>query len=117
MSLRVLKQDELPWSNIAHELVGTDHGGVGVCVIFVDAEPGRGPSLHTHPYDELLIILEGEATLDDGTETRVARAGDVVLIPPGQPHGFVSSGDSRLRQIDIHVSPSFSTDWLTKGDS
>jgi mannose-6-phosphate isomerase-like protein (cupin superfamily) len=116
MSVRVLRQDELPWSRIAHELVGADHG-VGVCVIFVDAEPGRGPSLHTHPYDELLIILEGEATLDDGSETRRVGAGDMVLIPPGQPHGFVNSGEGRLRQIDIHVSPSFSTEWLEKGES
>ena len=116
MSIRVLAQDELPPSNIARELVGADHG-VGVCIIFVDADPGRGPSLHTHPYEELLIILEGEATLDDGEEKRVARAGDVVLIPAGQPHGFVNSGDGRLRQIDIHVSPAFSTEWRTKGDS
>ena len=116
MSIQVVKQEELPFSRIAHELVGTDHG-VGVCVIFVDAEPGRGPSLHTHPYEELLIILEGQATLDDGTEKREARAGDVVLIAADQPHGFVNSGEGRLRQIDIHVSPSFSTEWLQKGDS
>jgi quercetin dioxygenase-like cupin family protein len=112
MSIRVLAQGELPWSNIAHELVGADHD-VGVCVTFVDAEPGRGPSLHTHPYEELLIVLEGELTLDDGTEKRRAGAGDVVPIPPGQPHGFVNSGDGRLRQIDVRVSPRFSTNWLT----
>ena len=117
MSIRVVNRDDLPWSVIAHELVGADHGGVGVCVLFVDAEPGRGPSLHTHPYEELLIVLEGEATLDDGSGKRRVEAGDVVLIPPGQPHGFVNSGTGRLRQIDVHVSPSFSTEWLAKGES
>ena len=45
----VLKVADLPLSNIAHEFVGADHGGVGVCVIIVDAPPGRGPSLHAHP--------------------------------------------------------------------
>lgn len=115
MSVRVIRQEELPWSNIAHELVGADHGS-GLCVIFVDAEPGRGPSLHTHPYEEILILLEGQATLDDGEARREVGAGDVVLIPAGQPHGFVSSGEGRLRQIDIHVSPSFSTEWLEKGE-
>jgi len=45
----VVKQSDLPWSSIAHELVGEDHGGIGLCVIFVDAEPGRRPGLHTHP--------------------------------------------------------------------
>jgi len=111
MSIDVVRQDELPWSNIARELVGADHGS-GLCVIFVDAEPGRGPSLHTHPYEEVLIILEGQATLDDGEARRDVGAGDVVLIPAGQPHGFVNSGEGRLRQIDIHVSPSFATEWL-----
>jgi mannose-6-phosphate isomerase-like protein (cupin superfamily) len=115
MSVRVVKQDELPWSVIARELVGADHGS-GLCIIFVDAEPGRGPSLHTHPYEEVLIILEGQATLDDGHGRRPVQAGDIVLIPAGQPHGFVNSGDGRLRQIDIHVSPGFSTEWLEKGE-
>jgi mannose-6-phosphate isomerase-like protein (cupin superfamily) len=115
VSISVLKQDELPWSAIAHEFVGADHGS-GLCIIFVDAEPGRGPSLHTHPYEEVLIILEGQATLDDGDEKRDVGAGDVVLIPAGQPHGFVNSGPGRLRQIDIHVSPSFSTEWLERGE-
>lgn len=108
-----MNQEALPWSVIARELVGADHGS-GLCVIFVDAEPGRGPSLHTHPYEEVLVILEGQATLDDGNEKRDVSAGDIVLIPPGQPHGFVNSGESRLRQIDIHVSPSFSTEWLER---
>jgi quercetin dioxygenase-like cupin family protein len=111
VSIKVVSQEALPWSVIARELVGADHGS-GLCVIFVDAEPGRGPSLHTHPYEEVLIVLEGEATLDDGADKRGVAAGDVVLIPPGQPHGFVNSGEGRLRQIDIHVSPSFSTEWL-----
>jgi mannose-6-phosphate isomerase-like protein (cupin superfamily) len=115
MSIRVVKQEELPWSRIARELVGADHGS-GLCVIFVDAEPGRGPSLHTHPYEEVLIILEGQATLDDGQARREVAVGDVVLIPAGQPHGFVNSGEERLRQIDIHVSPSFSTEWLERGE-
>jgi mannose-6-phosphate isomerase-like protein (cupin superfamily) len=111
-SAQVNRQDELPWSQIAHELVGEDHGNLGVCIIFVDAEPGRGPSLHRHPYDEILIIQEGEAAAVVGGEERRLRPGDIVLIPAGEPHSFVNSGDTPLRQIDIHVSPRFDTEWL-----
>lgn len=112
MQFQLLKQTDLPFSNIANELVGADHGGVGVCVIFVDAPPGRGPSAHTHPYEEILIILEGEATFEISGDEFLAVAGDVAIVPPDTPHAFKNTGAGPLRQIDIHVSPSFSTTWL-----
>jgi mannose-6-phosphate isomerase-like protein (cupin superfamily) len=96
--------------------VGEQHGDLGVCVIFVDAPPGRGPSLHRHPYDEILIVEEGEATLL-GAEERVVRAGDIVIVRAHEPHGFVNSGDGPLRQIDIHLSPRFDTEWLDAAPS
>jgi mannose-6-phosphate isomerase-like protein (cupin superfamily) len=110
--MQIIKQDQLPLSNIARELVGEDHGGVGVCIIFVDAAPGDGPSLHRHPYEEIFIVQEGEALfVADGAE-RTARAGEVVIVPADTPHRFTSTGEGRLRQIDIHVSPRFVTEWL-----
>ena len=108
MDVHVVKQHELP----AGELIGADHGGAGVCVIFVDAPPGGGPSLHKHPYEELFIVLEGEVTFLAGDDEVRAREGDIVIAPPNTPHEFTNSGDQRLRQIDIHVSPTFSTEWL-----
>jgi mannose-6-phosphate isomerase-like protein (cupin superfamily) len=111
MQMRVIRQADLPWSAIAHELVGDDHD-LDISVILVDSEPGRGPSLHKHPYAEVFIVLEGEATVSGGDEELVARAGDILIVPAGEPHGFVSSGDGPLRQIDIHLSPRFETEWL-----
>jgi mannose-6-phosphate isomerase-like protein (cupin superfamily) len=109
----VIRQEQLPRSDIAHEFVGRDHGGVGITFLTVDAQPGEGPSLHRHPYDELLIVLEGNATVDDGDRTRKVSAGDIVVIPAGQPHGFLNAGDGRLLQLDIHASPQFATEWLS----
>jgi mannose-6-phosphate isomerase-like protein (cupin superfamily) len=108
----VLKVADLPLSNIAHEFVGADHGGVGVCVIIVEAPPGRGPSLHRHPYEELLLVQEGSGTFTLGDESLEVGAGELVVVPPGVPHGFKNTGEGVLKQIDIHVSPSFSTEWL-----
>lgn len=107
----VLTQQELPLSNIARELVGADHD-VDACVIFVDAPPGRGPSLHTHPYAELLIVQEGTGTFTLGDEERVLGPGEIAIVPPGVPHGFTNTGEGPLKQIDIHLSRSFATDWL-----
>src|SRR5215218_1459408 len=96
----VINRDRLA---TAGEFEGHEHGGTGISMIFVDSEPGRGPSLHRHDYDEVFVVQEGRATMS---------AGDIVVVPAGQPHAFVNSGTGRLRQIDIHLSPRYVTEWL-----
>jgi mannose-6-phosphate isomerase-like protein (cupin superfamily) len=86
--------------------------GAGVSVIVVDAAPGEGPRLHRHPYREVFVVLEGEATFTLGDEQRVVQAGEIAVAPPGVPHRFVNSGDGPLRQVDIHEGERFDTEWL-----
>src|SRR5918998_337924 len=94
----VISQDSLPFSRIARELVGAEHGA-GVCLIFVDAQPGDGPSLHSHPYEEVFITQEGRCTFHVGDETFEVGAGEIVIAPANVPHRFVNSGEGPLRQI------------------
>jgi quercetin dioxygenase-like cupin family protein len=110
--VKLIRQSKLPWSNIAHELVGNDHGGLGVSIIFVDARPGGGPSLHAHPYDEVLIVQEGQARATIGGEDHELQAGDIVVIHANEPHAFTNTGEGPLKQVDIHLSPRFVTEWL-----
>jgi quercetin dioxygenase-like cupin family protein len=107
----VARVGELPFSNVAHELVGADHGA-SVTLVLVDAPPGTGARMHSHPYEEILIVQEGEATFRLGLAERVVRAGEIVIVAAGQAHAFTNTGDGPLRQLDIHVSPRFHTDWL-----
>ena len=107
----VLSIDQLPFSTIAHELVGSEHGA-GVCLIFVEAPPGKIVGLHTHPYEELLIVQAGRGTFTLGEEEIEAGPGEVLIVPAGVVHGFANHGDVPLVQLDIHVSPSFHTEWL-----
>ncbi len=51
--------------------------------------------------------LEGCASITVGNETQEVKSGDIVVIPANTPHRFVNSGDTILRQIDIHASPRF----------
>ena len=115
MSIWFVRPEELRESELARELVGDEYGGIPASVIFVDAEPGRGPRLHKHAYAELFFVLDGEATFTDGAEERVVRGGEVVIVSPDQPHRFFNSGTRRLRQIDVHLSSRFVTEWLDAG--
>jgi quercetin dioxygenase-like cupin family protein len=86
--------------------------GAGVCVILVEMEPGGSVRLHRHPYEEVFIVQAGEARFRLGDEERVVAAPDVIVAPAGVPHGFANKGREPLRQVDIHVSPAFDTEWL-----
>jgi mannose-6-phosphate isomerase-like protein (cupin superfamily) len=88
------------------------HLGANVSLIVVDAPPGGGPRLHRHPYEEVFVVQEGTATFTAGDEKIEAKGGQVVVVPAGVPHKFVNSGTERLRQVDIHASDRFLTEWL-----
>lgn len=68
-------------------------------------EPGLGPKLHVHPYDEVFVVQEGRARFFVGDEVIDAEAGEAVLGPAGLPHKFVNLGPGRLQTMDIHLSP------------
>jgi mannose-6-phosphate isomerase-like protein (cupin superfamily) len=95
----------------AREFVGGDHG-VDVCFILVDMAPGEGVRLHKHAYPEVFILQEGTATFRVGSETLDVEAPRTLIVPAGTPHGFKNTGKGPLRQVDIHPSPRFLTEWL-----
>ena len=68
-------------------------------------EPGKGPVLHVHPYDEVFVVTLGRARFFVGDQTIDAEAGETVLGPAGVPHKFINLGPGRLQTVDIHLSP------------
>jgi mannose-6-phosphate isomerase-like protein (cupin superfamily) len=103
---------DLPYTGNSHELEGTHYGGVPASLIFFNGPPGSGPRLHRHPYAELFVIEEGEATFVVGDEVVAATAGQILIAPAGVPHKFTTTGSGHLRSIDIHLSDHFITEWL-----
>jgi quercetin dioxygenase-like cupin family protein len=108
--------DELPHTRHAHEFVGADHGDVPVSLILVHSAPGAGPALHSHPYAELFVVEQGQATFQLGDETIVVEGGHIVVGPPEIPHGFTNTGSGELRLTAIHCAPRFKTDWVKGSD-
>jgi mannose-6-phosphate isomerase-like protein (cupin superfamily) len=90
---------------------GADFGGVGASFFLVRATPGRGPAPHTHPYQEVWVLDEGEASFTVGDETLTAGPGSVVVAPAGVPHAFTNVGDVPLRMICIHPRGRMETAW------
>ena len=68
--------------------------------------------MHQHPYAEVFLVQEGNATFTVGGDTIDVTGGQIVVAPADIPHKFVNSGTGPLRQIDIHANDRFVTEWL-----
>ena len=100
--IHVINKDELPYGTIAHKFEGHRYGDVDVSFFLVDSPPGGGAVLHTHPYEEIFVTLEGNATFTVGDDTIEVSAGQIVVAPAGVPHKFAHSGRGPIRPGDFH---------------
>jgi mannose-6-phosphate isomerase-like protein (cupin superfamily) len=112
MNYTILNRDQLPGDESTHEFEGIQHGNTDVSFIWVDMPPGGGIRLHKHPYKEIFIVQEGVSTFVVDSDILEAHAGQVIIVPANVPHKFMNAGDRQLKQVDIHVSTEFITDWL-----
>jgi mannose-6-phosphate isomerase-like protein (cupin superfamily) len=103
----LIKKGSLPSGN----LTGADHGAT-ISVILDHSEPGEGPRLHQHPYDETWVVIDGSLEFRAGDEQLNAGPGDVVIVPSHTPHTFTNSGAGPASLVCIHASPTFETEWL-----
>jgi mannose-6-phosphate isomerase-like protein (cupin superfamily) len=62
--------------------------------------PGRAPD-HSHVYDEVIYVLEGEGVFHGGGEDRPVRAGSCIHIPPFFVHSLENSGDTPMRIVAV----------------
>jgi quercetin dioxygenase-like cupin family protein len=109
--MEFLHHSQLPLVGMSYEFVGAQHG-TSASFFLVIAEPGRGPRLHRHKYDKFVYVLSGRAKWIVGDKELEAKAGDVLVVKAGEPHKFIADTNDPVRQIDVHLNPTFEMEWL-----
>jgi mannose-6-phosphate isomerase-like protein (cupin superfamily) len=85
-------------------LRGEDYGA-SISLIIDESEPGQGPRLHRHAYDETWVIQEGTISFQVGDKCLRAGPGDIAIVPPGVPRKFTNESPGRAKIVCIHASP------------
>ena len=81
-------------------LFGPGHGCSAATQFVGEIPPGRAPE-HSHPYDEVVLVLEGEGILHAGSGDRPLAPGSCVHLPPGEPHCLENTGRATLRVLGV----------------
>ncbi len=63
-------------------------------------EPGGHTPFHSHPYEHMNYIIDGEGALvnEKGDETPL-KAGDFALVDPDEKHRYRNTGEQPFRMI------------------
>lgn len=87
-------------------MAGSDTDGTW-CLMDYTAPPGfAGPPLHFHRNTaEMFYVLEGELTMQVGSELKTLRPGGVAIVPPETLHKFFNRSDKPARFLG-QASPS-----------
>ena len=109
--LTVIREDERPVVDFVggatyRTLIGDDNGaGIPIRTGIQTSEPGYATREHSHPYVEVLTVLEGkgEAWLDGEVGTVAMEPGVTISIPAGRVHGFRVLGTEQLVTYGIHT--------------
>jgi len=94
--------------SIYQPIIGDDEGTTPLRTGIQTAQPGYVAPMHSHPYLEVLHILDGtaEAWLEGEEDGKVTlRRGDTIALPRNRPHTFRVVGDEVLRLLGTHASP------------
>ena len=89
-------------------ILGDDEGATPIRTGIQTSQPGYVAPVHSHPYMEVLHILDGvaEAWIEGGEDRPITlRKGDTIALQPNVPHSFRVVGDQALRLLGTHVSP------------
>jgi quercetin dioxygenase-like cupin family protein len=110
---KIVKLQDTPivsFGPLAHyqPIIGDEEGTTPVRTGIQTSQPGYVAPMHSHPYLEILHILDGRAEAwFEGREDQAVslEKGDTIALPAGVPHSFRVVGDQVMRLLGTHVSP------------
>jgi quercetin dioxygenase-like cupin family protein len=74
--------------------------GQHVMLSVVEFQPGAVVEEHSHPHEQLGLMLEGEMEFIIGGESHNVRPGQMWRIPGGIPHKVIA-GSQPVRALDV----------------
>jgi mannose-6-phosphate isomerase-like protein (cupin superfamily) len=81
-------------------LLGPGRGCEAATQFVGEIPPGRAPE-HSHPYDEIVLVLEGEGVVHVRGGDRPLAPGARVHLPPGLPHCLENTGTGTLVVLGV----------------
>jgi quercetin dioxygenase-like cupin family protein len=74
--------------------------GIGNLTVF-SVDQGQGLSEHSSPFDAVVHILDGQASITIGGTARTVTAGEMIIMPANVPHSL--QAEKRFKMLLIMI--------------
>ena len=117
--LEDVPKEQFPNGATYQTIVGDDSGSTPVRVGIQVSPPGFSTGTHSHPYMEVVSVIEGvgEAWIEGQAGTEAIGPGSTLVLPAGVKHGFRVTGSGPMKTYGVHASPRRIVDREPKDDS
>lgn len=96
-----VKWEDLPNFFVREHVSRAGFRGEDVLLVMNWLEKGMTLGMHSHPFEQIAVILTGRMRWTVGEETFEVGAGEVLRIPPDVPHGGIPISDETVMNLDI----------------
>jgi quercetin dioxygenase-like cupin family protein len=98
-------ENELSGERITFRKTAADTNGELLAIDLELTPDGHVPGMHVHPVqEERFEVVKGTMRFKKGRKKVVAKAGDVVVVPPGIRHKFANGGDEEAH-VRVEIRP------------
>jgi len=99
-----IDMDNLTQRTLADGATASVSWGEKIMLSFVDLKSNATVPSHSHPHEQMALVLLGEVEVTIANESKLLKEGDVFLVPSGVEHS-VRNLNSRSRVLDIFSPP------------
>jgi mannose-6-phosphate isomerase-like protein (cupin superfamily) len=96
-----VRWDDIPGESARGGVYRRGFGTDQVLLVMHDLDPDMDLSPHRHEFDQIAVIVEGEAIYHVGDRDNVVGPGSVLLIPAGVEHYIEPTGSTPVKNLDV----------------
>lgn len=96
----VVKRDQCSHHEIFPGVHIYTAAGEAMMLSLVEFDPGAVVEPHSHPHEQVGLLVEGELTFTIGDHQETVQPGDMWRIPGGVVHSAVA-GDQPVKALDV----------------
>ena len=92
--------------NFNNPILSVEDGVGEYVMLYVIHKKGESSPDHTHSWEHQAYITKGEGLLVCDGKKYPIKEGDAILVPSGERHQFINTGDDNLERVTVNPKKS-----------